>query len=82
MTKIEEKALELRDNIIADMGLDDETMKDLGEIELRTMEYTLADAIREGSTVSKQAVGSWGDGESACALTAAVIAARSRGYIS
>lgn len=75
MTKLDEKALELRDNIMSD------AMKaELGEIELRTMEYTLADAIREGSTVSKQAY-NWGNGESACALTAAVIAAKARGYV-
>ena len=50
MTKLDEKALELRDNIMSD------AMKaELGEIELRSMEYTLADAIREGSTVSRQA---------------------------
>jgi hypothetical protein len=44
MSKIEEKALELSENLRAE----------LGEIELRTMEYTLADAIREGSTVTEQ----------------------------
>lgn len=44
-----------------------------------TTSYTLADAIREGSKVTSQACG-WGDGESACALTAAVLAAKSRGF--
>lgn len=76
-TKIDEKAELLRKNL----GLDAETISVLGEIELKTMEYTLADAIREGSSVSEQAVGSWGDGETACALTAATIAAKARGYI-
>lgn len=41
--------------------------------------YTLADAIREGSTVSTQAY-NWGAGESACALSAAFIACSARGY--
>lgn len=67
MSKIDEKAAEL------------EAM--LGEIELRTMEYTLADAIREGSSVTEQAY-NWGDGyNNACALTAAVISAKARGFI-
>lgn len=42
--------------------------------------YTLADAIREGSSVSEQAY-DWGNGATACALTAAVIAAKARGYV-
>ena len=42
--------------------------------------YTLADAIREGSTVTRQPVG-WGSGDNACAMSAAVIAGRARGYI-
>lgn len=77
MNKIDEKAVELRSNL----GLDAETQKVLGEIEMNvTTSYTLADAIREGSTVSEQAY-NWGNGETACALTAAVIAAKARGYI-
>lgn len=48
--------------------------------DLKRMEYSLADAIREGSTVSEQAHG-WGEGENACALHAGVIAAMARGYI-
>jgi len=43
--------------------------------------YTLADAIREGSSVTEQEVGGWGNGARACALTAAVISAKARGYI-
>lgn len=42
---------------------------------------TVADLMREGSKVTKQAVGSWGDGENACALHAAVISARARNLI-
>lgn len=49
--------------------------------EIKRMNYRLSDAIREGSQVSAQAVG-WGDGEKACALHAAVIAAEARGYMS
>jgi hypothetical protein len=41
---------------------------------------TLADAIREGSKETAQAYG-WGDGvENACALTAAGIVVRNKGY--
>jgi hypothetical protein len=76
MNRLDEKALELRSNL----GLDDETKAALGAIELKTMEYSLADAIREGSTVSDQAY-NWGNGDTACALTAAVISAKARGYI-
>jgi hypothetical protein len=42
--------------------------------------YTLADAMREGSTVTTQEYG-WGSGGNACALSAARLAARARGYI-
>lgn len=42
--------------------------------------YTLADAIREGSKVSVQEY-NWGNGETACALTAALIGAKARGYV-
>lgn len=69
MNKVDEKAAELSEQLKAE----------LGTIELTAMEYTLADAIREGSRVSTQAY-NWGNGESACALTAAVIAAKARGY--
>lgn len=48
--------------------------------ELDRLNYRLSDAIREGSQVTEQAKG-WGDGESACAMHAAVIAAHARGYM-
>ena len=81
-TKIDEKADELRSNIAEDMDLDPDTKAMLAEIDMHVMTgYTLADAMREGSTVSKQNVGDWGDGETACALTAATIAAKARGYM-
>lgn len=55
--------------------------QELGELELEVIgNYTIADAIREGCKVSEQAEG-WGDGLTACAFTAAVIAAKSRGYM-
>ncbi len=68
--KIDQKAAELNEQL----------KSELGEIELRTMEYTLADAIREGSSVTTQAY-NWGNGETACALSAAAIAARARGFV-
>lgn len=53
----------------------------LSEIEEKVVTgYTLADAIREGSQTSSQAY-DWGVGSSACALSAAAIAATARGYI-
>jgi hypothetical protein len=48
--------------------------------DLERLQYSLADAIREGSMVSEQADG-WGDGESMCAMHAAVAAAAARGYV-
>lgn len=49
------------------------------ELEVLTS-YTLADAIREGSSVTNQAYG-WGSGGNACALSAARLAAKARGYL-
>lgn len=49
--------------------------------EIRRMNYRLSDAIREGASITHKATGSWGQGDSACALHAAVIGARSRGYM-
>lgn len=60
--------------------LSKELEAELGTIELNTMRYTLADAMREGSRHTTQAQG-WGDGESACALSAAAIGAKARGYL-
>lgn len=67
MNRLDEKADELRATI--------------DEIGMQVLTgYTLADAIREGSKVSDQAY-TWGTGDTACALTAAVIAARARGFV-
>jgi predicted GTPase len=68
MNKIDEKAEELQ-KTIDEIGMSVYTG------------YTLADAIREGSKVSEQEVGGWGNGARACALTAAVISASARGYV-
>jgi hypothetical protein len=71
----ERKAKELQE-------LDSATKAELANIELDllTRPYSLADAIRDGVKVTKKARG-WGDGESACALSAASIAAKSKGLI-
>lgn len=54
---------------------------ELGEIELGVLtKFTLADAIREGATVSTQAH-NWGYGNNACALSAGAISAAARGYV-
>lgn len=65
-SKMDEKVDELK-SIIDEIGMEVATS------------YTLADAIREGCQVSEQ-IGNWGNGAEACALTAAVIAAKARGY--
>jgi hypothetical protein len=67
VNKIDEKAAELAASI------------DTIGLEVLTG-YTLADAMREGSTVSDQEY-NWGNGLTACALTAAVIGAKARGYV-
>lgn len=55
----------------------EETLPELEE----AMSYSLADAVREGATVTTQTTG-WGNGrETACALTAAALAARARHLI-
>jgi hypothetical protein len=43
--------------------------------------YTLADAMREGSTVTDQKVGGWVDSGSSCAIGAAFLAAKARGFV-
>ncbi|HET9118503.1 MAG TPA: hypothetical protein VFN75_10610 [Pseudonocardiaceae bacterium] len=50
----------------------------LPELE-QAMSYSLADAIREGSTVTGQCVGNWHDTEgNVCALSAALLAVKAR----
>lgn len=43
--------------------------------------YTLADAIREGASVTEQTTGRYVAGNSACAFGAAWLAAKARGFI-
>lgn len=54
----------------------------MGEIELGVAtRFTLADAIRDGVQVSDQAY-NWTDGEgNMCAMSAAIVAAKARGYM-
>lgn len=54
---------------------------ELAAIETKVLTgYTLADAIREGASVTNQAHGKFGSNGEACALTAACLAAKARGY--
>lgn len=54
---------------------------ELAAIETKVLTgYTLADAIREGASVTSQAHGTFGSTGRACALTAAALAAQARGY--
>lgn len=54
----------------------------MAEIEEKVvLNYTLADAIREGASVTDKKEQGWIEGESACALGAGYIAAQARGYI-
>lgn len=69
-TKFDDKVAELSDQLKAE----------LGDIDLKAEKYTLADAIREGSRVTTQAF-NWGNGNSACALSAAAVGARARGHL-
>lgn len=43
--------------------------------------YSLADAIREGAGVTGKLEGGWIQGGEACALGAAWVAAKARGYV-
>lgn len=71
MNRVNEKAAELR-----------QLRAELGDVEMRVItNYTLADAIREGSQVTEHEQSGWGDGVRACALTTAVVAARSHGWV-
>ena len=57
----------------------EETLPDLNE---KALTYSLADAIREGSTVTDQAVGAWEESDgSVCAISAAALAAKARHLI-
>jgi hypothetical protein len=49
----------------------------------KSFNFTLADLMREGATVTKQKIGGWAsdDGEELCALSAAALAAKARRLI-
>lgn len=63
----------------------DELKEAIDEIgmDVMTKGYTLADAIREGSTVTEHNTAGWtnSDASAVCALSAGYIAARARGFI-
>ncbi len=77
MIDVDKKVQEIRDL----KGLDADTAAELRGIEGDVlMNYTLADAIREGSEVTDQAY-TWEKDGKVCALSAAVLAAKARHYI-
>lgn len=55
--------------------------RELREVEMNVLTegVTLASLIREGSGVTEQKIGGWVEGETACALGAAFIAAKAHG---
>lgn len=53
---------------------------DSAELESLTS-YSLADAVREGCTVTRKLEGGWLQGNSACVMGAAAVSARARGYL-
>ena len=62
--------------------LGSELEQELGEIDLKVHTgYTLADAMREGASVTSKREGGWVDNGASCALGAAWIAAKARGYV-
>ncbi len=46
----------------------------------RMLEFRRSDAMREGSSCTTQEYG-WGNGEKACALSAASLSLKARGYL-
>lgn len=81
MINMEEKIEELRRLREAGELLGPDNAKALSDIdEDVTLNYTLADAIREGSQVTDQAYTWEADGK-VCALSAAVLAAKARGLM-
>lgn len=67
-------------NVISDTKVAELEQKiDLASLE-QAASYSLADAIREGSTVTGHRIGDWTDqtGDNVCAMSAAVIALRAR----
>jgi len=77
-TLIDEKAALLIEKREAEKMIDDEGVAELRAL---TRPYRLSDAIREGATVSDQAYNWTDECGNLCALSAAVVAARSRNYL-
>lgn len=77
-TLIEEKVALLVEKREAEKMVNEEGVAELKSL---TRPYRLSDAIREGSTVSDQAYDWSDDCGNLCALSAAVVAAKSRNYI-
>lgn len=60
----------------------DDLREQLALIEERVLtSYTLADAIREGASVTGKLEGSWVSDQNSCGNGAAWIAAKARGYV-
>lgn len=67
---------------ITETTIDETTQADLAKIEQDvTTKTTLADLIRKGSENTTQEFGGWGQGDRACALSAAGLAAQELGII-
>ena len=76
-TVIERNVEKLKEVIEADTVTDN--AEEIASLE--RMKYRLSDAIREGSKVAPQAYNWTGTNDSMCALSAAVVAAKARGYM-
>ena len=76
------EAVEATDKLLDEIDelLDQQAIKTLRE-QVKDEDKALAlwDLMREGSTVSEQAIGAWTDDNKTCALSAAMLAARARG---
>lgn len=59
-------------------AVDELLRREIDEIGAKVSKFSLADAIRLGSSVTEQAY-TWGDAHSACALSAAAIACKAKG---
>jgi hypothetical protein len=58
-----------------------EQLKETGIVELERLNYRLSDAIREGCSVTGKAQGWVDEDENMCAMSAAVTAAKARGFM-
>lgn len=67
--------------LITDHPVLEELRKELSAIEQQTLQYSLADAIREGSGVTDKKENGYYNGYEACTLAAARLAVEARGLI-